>query len=66
MKTKYEHRPGLFGLASIAAGCAAKNHENRSQENSTARRGEQSNANSARLEKQSNPSGGQGNGTADN
>ena len=27
MKRKYEHRPGLFGLASIAAGCAAKNRE---------------------------------------
>jgi hypothetical protein len=27
MKTRYEHRPGLFGLASIAAGCAAKNRE---------------------------------------
>jgi hypothetical protein len=27
MKTRYEHRPGLFGLASIAAGCAAKNCE---------------------------------------
>ena len=27
MKRKYEHRPGLFGLASIAAGCAAKEGE---------------------------------------
>jgi hypothetical protein len=27
MKRKYEHRPGLFGLASIAAGCAAKEVE---------------------------------------
>jgi hypothetical protein len=27
MKRKYEHRPGLFGLASIAAGCAAKKGE---------------------------------------
>jgi hypothetical protein len=27
MKTRYEHRPGLFGLGSIAAGCAAKDRE---------------------------------------
>ena len=31
MKTRYEHRPGLFGLASIAAGCAAKNRETETQ-----------------------------------
>jgi hypothetical protein len=31
MKTQYEHRPGLFGLASIAAGCAAKNRETQTQ-----------------------------------
>jgi hypothetical protein len=35
MKKKYEHRPGLFGLAYIAAGCAAKNRADRSEENST-------------------------------
>ena len=35
MKRKYEHRPGFFGLASIAAGCAAKDGAVRSQENST-------------------------------
>jgi hypothetical protein len=65
MNTKYEHRPGLFGLASIAAGCAAKNDANRSEGNSTATRGEQSNANSQRVKKQSNHSGGRGSGTAD-
>jgi hypothetical protein len=35
MKKKYEHRPGLFGLAYIAAGCAAKNRENRTEQKST-------------------------------
>ena len=32
MKTRYEHRPGLFGLVSIAAGCAAKNREMQTRE----------------------------------
>lgn len=31
MKKRYEHRPGLFGLASIASGCAAKHAEMPSQ-----------------------------------
>jgi hypothetical protein len=35
MKKKYEHRPGLFGLASIAFGCAAKDGEARNQRNPT-------------------------------
>jgi hypothetical protein len=39
MKRKYEHRPGLFGLASIAAGCAAKDGEARTQRDSTAAHG---------------------------
>jgi hypothetical protein len=39
MKRKYEHRPGLFGLASIAAGCAAKDGEARTQRDSTATHG---------------------------
>ena len=34
MKRKYEHRPGFFGLASIAFGCAAKDGE-ASQRNPT-------------------------------
>jgi hypothetical protein len=39
MKKTYQHRPGLFGLASIAAGCAAKNREVGSQGDSTGARG---------------------------
>jgi hypothetical protein len=35
MKKKYEHRPGLFGLASIAFGCAAKDEVARGQRNPT-------------------------------
>lgn len=33
MKMKYEHRPGLFGLASMAFGCAAKDGKSRKQRN---------------------------------
>jgi hypothetical protein len=40
MKTRYEHRPGLFGLASIAAGSAAKNRETQTQARLTAPAGE--------------------------
>jgi len=40
MKTRYEHRPGLFGLASIAAGCAAKNRKTQTQGLLTAPTGE--------------------------
>lgn len=39
MKRIYEHRPGLFGLASIAAGCAAKDYDTRTQGDSTAAQG---------------------------
>jgi hypothetical protein len=35
MKRIYEHRPGLFGLDSIAAGYSAKYAEARSQTDST-------------------------------
>jgi hypothetical protein len=35
MKRIYEHRPGLFGLASIAGGCSAKSAEARTQGDST-------------------------------
>lgn len=35
MRFKYEHRPGLFGLASIALGCAAKDLAERTQRDST-------------------------------
>ena len=66
MKTKYEHRPGLFGLASIAAGCAARNYEKRTQRNSTTTRGEQSNPNCQRVKKQSNLSGARESGIGDN
>jgi hypothetical protein len=31
MKTRYEHRPGLFGVAAITAGCAAKNRKTQTQ-----------------------------------
>jgi hypothetical protein len=34
MKRKYEHRPGLFGLASIVAGYAGKIGEARTERNS--------------------------------
>jgi hypothetical protein len=40
MKTRYEHRPGLFGLVSIAAGCAAKNRETQTRGLLTAPAGE--------------------------
>jgi len=36
MKTRYEHRPGFFGLVSIAAGCAAKDREMQTRELLTA------------------------------
>ena len=51
MKTRYEHRPGLFGLASIAAGCAAKNRETQTQGRLTAPAGE----NHKQSESQSEP-----------
>ena len=34
MKRRFEYQPGLFGLASIAAGCAAKSSKRRPQEDS--------------------------------
>lgn len=40
MKKTYQHRPGLFGLASIAAGCAAKNREGTKPRRSTAAQGD--------------------------
>jgi hypothetical protein len=40
MKIRYEHRPGLFGLAAIASGCAAKNRETQTRGLLTARAGE--------------------------
>jgi hypothetical protein len=35
MNRRFEHRPGLFGLASVAAGCAAKDGKVRIQGDST-------------------------------
>jgi hypothetical protein len=35
MKRRFEYQPGLFGLASVAAGCAAKNGNVRTQGDST-------------------------------
>ena len=40
MKIRYEHRPGIYGLASIAAGCAAKNSETHTRGLLTAPAGE--------------------------
>ena len=51
MKTRYEHRPGLFGLASIAAGCAATNRETQTRGVVTGPAGE----NHKRSESQSEP-----------
>ena len=67
MKKTYQHRPGLFGLASIAAGCAAKNREVRSQGDSTAAGGHRQIQTESRSEpgksKISNRSNGSGSGT---
>ncbi len=65
MKKKYEHRPGLFGLASIAAGCAAKNREDRGEENSPVAGGHsrmQTESHSQSVKKQRNHSGDSGSG----
>lgn len=35
MNKRYEHRPGLFGLASIAAGCAPRGNGVRAQQDSS-------------------------------
>ena len=40
MKKRYEHRPGLFGLASIAAGYAPKNRQTQTRGLLTAAAGE--------------------------
>jgi hypothetical protein len=53
MKKKYEHPPGLFGLALIAAGCAAKNRERRSEEKSTVARRQESRSQPVQKTKQS-------------
>ena len=65
MKNIYEHRPGLFGLASIAAGCAAKAREDRTKEKSTVaaeQRRMQSESRSRIVKKQRNHSGDNGSG----
>jgi hypothetical protein len=64
MKKQYEHRPGLFGLASIAAGCA-KNREDRNEEKLTVSSGHnqmQSQSRSQPVRKKSNHSRRGGNG----
>jgi hypothetical protein len=35
MNRRYQHRPGLFGLASIAAGCSPKGNGVRAQQDSS-------------------------------
>ena len=64
MTKKYEHRPGLFGLATIAAGCA-KNREDRNEEKSSVSSGPnqmQSQSRSQPVRKKSNHSKRSGNG----
>ena len=59
MKRKYEHRPGLFGLASIAAGWATKDREDRTKQKSTVPGGHsrmQSKSRSRSVKKQRNHS----------
>lgn len=65
MKNKYEHRPGLFGLASIAAGYAVKYRKERTKQKSTAaevRRRMQSESRSLTVKKKENHSGDNGSG----
>jgi hypothetical protein len=65
MTKKYEHRPGLFGLATIAAGCAAREREDSTKEKSMVAGGSQSNATESRsrpMQKQRNHSGDDGSG----
>jgi hypothetical protein len=65
MKRKYEHRPGLFGLATIAAGCAAKDREERTKQTSMVAGGHsrmQSESRPRPAKKQRNHSGGDGSG----
>jgi hypothetical protein len=50
MKTRYEHRPGLFGLASIAAGCASRNRDTGTHKGSTAPAGEKHNRSESKSE----------------
>ena len=40
MKRRFEYQPGLFGLASVAAGCAAKDGKVRTKEGSASAGGE--------------------------
>ena len=65
MKNKYEHRPGLFGLASIAAGYAVKDRKDRSKQKSRVAEGlrrMQSESRSLTMKKQQNHSGNNGSG----
>jgi hypothetical protein len=51
MKRRFEYQPGLFGLASVAAGCAAKDGKVRTQENSTSAGRHEENKRRSRSEK---------------
>ena len=65
MKRKYEHRPGLFGLATIAAGCAPKDREERTKQSSMVAGGHsriQTESRSRSVKKQRNHSGDNGSG----
>jgi hypothetical protein len=65
MKKKYEYRPGLFGLATIAAGCAAKDREDGTKQTSMVAGGHsrmQTESRSRPVKKQRNHSGDNGSG----
>jgi hypothetical protein len=51
MKRRFEYQPGLFGLASVAAGCAAKDGKVRTQGNSTSAGGQRENESRSESEK---------------
>jgi hypothetical protein len=51
MKRRFEYQPGLFGLASVAGACAAKDGKLRIQENSTSAGGHRENRSPSRSEK---------------
>jgi hypothetical protein len=51
MKRRFEYQPGLFGLASVAAGCAVKDGKVRTQGNSISAGGQRENESRSRSEK---------------
>ena len=66
MNTKYEHVRVYSGSLRSRLAVLLRTIQTEAKGNSTATRGDQSNANSQRVKKQTNHSGGRGSGTADN